>query len=253
MPKAKAAARRALELDPTLAEAHASLGNILMWYDWDWPGAEQSFRRALELKPSYAAARHYYGQLLVSLGRFDEAAEQLEQARQLDPLSVNIEVTSLWPVVYARRYDEAVQALRKTIAADSSFLGAQFLLTQAITAKGDFEEAEVRLRVLRSLMNDHPDALGRLAYVYGVSGQRQKARALLDSLRARYKKGGADEAYALGLAYTGLGENEQALDWLETAYAERSTWMNLAKVHPELDRVRGEPRFQTLLKKLKLD
>ncbi|MBA3260592.1 MAG: protein kinase [Gemmatimonadales bacterium] len=253
MPKAKAAARRALELDPSLAEAHASLGNILMWYDWDWPGAEQSFRRAVELNPSYATARHYYGQLLVFLGRFNEAAAQLNQARQLDPLSMNIEVTAAWPLLYGLRYDEAIDAVRKTVAADSSFLGGQFVLAQAYMAKGEFGLAEARLQVMRSLTDDHPDVMGRLAYVYAMSGQRQQAYSMADSMQARYRKGGADEAYALGVAYTGLGEKERALNWLETAYAERSTWMNLAKVHPELNPLRGEARFQTLLEKLRLD
>ncbi|HJR15764.1 MAG TPA: protein kinase [Gemmatimonadales bacterium] len=253
MPKAKAAAQRALELDPSLAEAHASLGNILMWYDWDWPAAEQSFQRSIESNPSYATARHYYGQLLVFFGRFEEAGAQLNQARQLDPLSLNIEVTAVWPLFYGRRYNEAIDALRKTVAADSSFLGAQFLLAATYIAKTEYRAAEGRLKLVRSLMGDHPDVLGRLAYLYGVSGQRKQAYAMVDSLQARYYKGGADEAYALGVAYTGLGESERALDWLETAYAERSTWMNVAKVHPELDPVRSEPRFRTLLEKLRLD
>nr|MBA3556053.1 protein kinase [Gemmatimonadales bacterium] len=253
MPKAKAAARRALELDPSLAEASTSLGNILMWYDWDWAGAEQSFRRAVELNPSYATARHYYGELLVFLGRWSEAVSQLDQARELDPLSLNIEVTAAWPLLYGRRYDETIDAVRKTVAADSSFIGAQFVLAQAYMAKGEFGPAEARLQVMRSLIGDHPDVLGRLANVYAVSGQRQMALTIVDSLQARYHKGGADEAYALGVAYTGLGDKERALDWLETAYADRSTWMNLTKVHPELDPLRGEPRFQALLQQVGLD
>ncbi|MBA3317950.1 MAG: protein kinase [Gemmatimonadales bacterium] len=253
MPKAKAAARRALELDSSLADAHAALGNIQMWYDWDWQGAEQSFRRAVALNPSYATARQYYGQLLVFLGRHGEATAELNQARQLDPLSLNIEVTAVWPAFYGRRYDEAIDALRKTVAADSSFLGAQFLLAQVYLAKGEFGPAEARLNVMRSLMGDHPDVLGRLAYLYAASGQRPKAYAIADSLQRRYRKGGADEAYAVGLAHAWLGEKERAIDWLETAHAERSTWMNLAKVHPELDPLRAEPRFGSLLRKLRLD
>ena len=253
MPKAKAAARRALELDPSLAEAHTSLGNIQMWYDWDWRGAEQSFRHAVGLNPSYATARHYYGQLLVFFGRFDEAAAQFDRARQLDPLSLNIEVTAVWPLYYGRRYDEAIDALRKTVATDSSFLGAQFQLSAVYLAKGELGPAQARLSVLRSLMGDHPDVLGRLGNLYAVSGQREKAHAIADTLKGRYHKGAADEAYALAVVHTALGETERALDWLETAYAERSTWMNLARVHPELDPLRSQPRFRALLEKLKLD
>ncbi len=253
MPKAEAAARRALELDPSLAEAHTSLGNIQMWYDWDWKGAEESFLRAVELNPSYAVARHYYGILLVFLGRFDEATAQLEKARQLDPLSLNVEVTAVWPLFYGRRYDQAIAALRRTVAADSSFLGAQLTLAMAYLAQGEPGKAGAPLQVVQSLVGNHPDVLGRLAHMFALSGQRPKAYAIVDSLRARYHKGGADEAYALGVAYIALGEKARGLDWLETAYAERSTWMNTAKVNPELDPIRGEPRFQSLLRKLRLD
>jgi tetratricopeptide (TPR) repeat protein len=189
----------------------------------------------------------------VFLGRLGEAATQLDQARQLDPLSLNIEVTATWPLLYGRRYDEVIDAARKTVAGDSSFIGAQFVLAQAYMAKGEFGPAEARLQVMRSLVGDHADVLGRLANLYAVSGQRQRALAIADSLRARYRKGGADEAYALGVAYIGLGDKERALDWLETAYADRSTWMSLAKVHPELNPLRGEPRFRMLLQKLRLD
>jgi TolB-like protein/Tfp pilus assembly protein PilF/tRNA A-37 threonylcarbamoyl transferase component Bud32 len=253
MPKAKAAARRALELDPSLAEAYAALGYVQLEYEWDWHGAEQSFRRAVELKPNYARARLYYGQLLVSLGRFGEAAAQLNLGRQLDPLSLDLEVTAVWPLFYGRRYGEAIDALRKTIATDSNFLGAQFRLAEAYSLKGEFGLAQARLERLRVLMGDHADVLGRLGYFYAVSGQRQKAQAIADSLRARYRKGDADEAYALAMVHTALGEKGRALGWLETAYAERSTWMALIKVAPELDALRGEPGFRALLHKLHFD
>jgi serine/threonine-protein kinase len=253
MPKAKAAARRALELDPTLAEAYASLGNIQMWYDWEWRQAEEAFQRAVSLNPNYATARHYYGQLLVFLGRIDEAGIQLNLARQLDPLSLNVEVTAIWPLVYGRRYDEAIDALRRTVASDSTFPGAQFLLAYAYAIKGEFGLAEARLGAVRQLIGDHPDVLGRLGYVYARSGQRQRAEGIADSLRARYRKGGADEAYALAVIHGGLTEKDRALDWLEQAYADRSTWMNLARVSPELDALRSEPRFKTLLARMRLD
>jgi TolB-like protein/Tfp pilus assembly protein PilF len=253
MPKARAAVRRALELDPFLAEAHASLGNIQMWYEWDWRGAEQSLRRALELNPNYAATRLDYGKLLVFLGRLDEAAAQLNQARQLDPLSLNIEVTAVWPMLFGRRYNEAIDALDRTLKTDSSFLGAQFLVAQAYALKGEFGPAEARWQKVRTLMGNHPDVLGRLGNLYAAMGAREKAQAIADSLRASYHKGGADEAYALAVVYAGLGEKERALEWLDSAYRERSTWMNLAKVQPELDPLRAEPGFRDILRKLHLE
>jgi serine/threonine-protein kinase len=253
MPKAKAAALRALELDPSLAEAYVSLGGVQMSYEWDWPGAEQSFRRATELKPGYAGARSLYGYLLVILGRFDEAAVHLDQARQLDPLSMHIEVTAVWPLYYGRRYDEAIHALRKIVAADSGFVGAQFRLGEAYALKGEYDSAEARLKTARTLIGDHPDVLGRLGYLRAVSGQREKAYAIADTLRARYSKGRSDEPYDIAVVYTGLGEKEKALDWLETAYQERSSWLPFAKVSAELDPLRAEPRFRALLRKLRLD
>ena len=253
MPKAKAAALKALELDPNLAEGYGNLGGVQMSYDWDWPAAERSYRRAVELKPNDAGIRFGYGYLLVVLGRFAEAAVQLNLARQLDPLSLHIEVTSAWPLYYGRKYPEAIAALRKTVAADSSFVGAQFQLAGAYILNREFAQAEAQLRSVRALIGDHPDVLGRLGYLYAVSGQRPKALAIADTLRARYAKGRSDEPYDLAVVYSGLGEKEKALEWLETAYAERSTWMMFVKVGAELDPLRGEPRFRALLEKLRLD
>ncbi len=253
MPKAKAAALKALQLDPDLAEGHANLGGVQMMYEWDWQGAERSFRRAVELKPHDAGIRFGYGYLLVVLGRFAEAAVQLNQARQLDPLSLHIEVTSVWPLFYGREYGEVIAALRKTVAGDSSFLGARFRLAEAYALNREFGQAEAQWRSVRAIMGDHPDVLGRIGYLYAVSGQRPKAYAIADTLRSRYTKGRSDEPYDIALVYTGLGEKEKALDWLETAYEERSSWMTFAKVSAELDPLRGEPRFRALLRKLGLD
>lgn len=116
-----------------------------------------------------------------------------------------------------------------------------------------FDSAEARLQAARALIGDHPDVLGRLGYVYALSGRRQKARAIADTLRSRYKKGQSDEPYDLAVVYTGLGEKDRALAWLDTAYKERSTWVPLAKVSPELDSLRSEPGFRAFLKKLQLD
>jgi len=253
MPKAKAAALRALQLDASLAEAYVSLGGVQMSYEWDWKGAEQSFRRAVELKPGLATARHGYGWLLTILGRLDEAETQLKYARQLDPLDLNIEVMQAWPYYYSRRFGEAIELLRKTVRADSNFLGGQFRLGEAYAYEGVFDSAEARLQAARALMGNHPDVLGRLGYVYALSGRRHKARAIADTLRSHYKKGQTDEPYDLAVVYTALGEKDRAIDWLDTAYAERSTWVPFAKVSPELDSLRSEPRFRAFLKKLRLD
>ena len=253
MPKAKAAALKALELDPELADGYSTLGGVQMTYEWDWRGAERSFQRAVELQPSDAGARGIYGSLLVVLGRFDEAAIQLDQARRLDPLSLHIEVTATWPLYYGRRYDEAIAALRKTVAADSSFVGAQFRLGEAYIHKGEFRLAEARLQAASALIGNHSDVVGRMGYLYAVSGRREEARVIVDTLRARYRKGRSDEPYDLAIVYAGLGEKEKALDWLDTAYAERSSWVTFVKVSPELDTLRNEPRFQALLGKLALD
>jgi serine/threonine-protein kinase len=253
MPKAKAAALKALELDPDLPDAHGILAGVQTMYEWDWQGAERSLRRALELRPNDPGFRSGYGWLLVVLGRLREATPHLDRAHQLDPLSMHGEVTSVWPLYYGHRYDEAIAALRKTVATDSSFVGAQFRLGEAYMHKGEFGPAEARLQAARALIGDHPDVLGRLGYLYAKSGRRQKAQVIADTLRARYQKGRSDEPYDLAIVYIGLGDKEKALDWLDTAYAERSSWMVFAKVSPELDALRSEPRFQGLLRQLHLD
>jgi eukaryotic-like serine/threonine-protein kinase len=253
MPKAKAAALHALELDPTLAEAHIALSVVQSQYEWDWKGAEKSLSRAIELNPSLGVARSAYGYLLTVLGRLDEAATQLNRARQLDPLDLNLEVMMAWPAYYSRRFDEAIELLRKTVRGDSTFVGGQFRLGEAYAYKGVFDSAEARLEAARTLVGNHPDVLGRLGYVYAVSGRREKARAIADTLRSHYKKGQSDEPYDLAVVLTGLGEKDQAIAWLDTAYAEHSTWIPFAKVSPELDPLRSEPKFQAFLKKLRLD
>jgi eukaryotic-like serine/threonine-protein kinase len=253
MPKAKAAALRALDLDSSLPEGYVALSAIQSQYEWDWRGAEQSMLRAIELNPSIGLARSAYGWLLTILGRPEEAAVQLNRARQLDPLDLNLEVMMAWPYYYTRRFDEAIELLKKTVLGDSSFVGAQFRLGEAYAYKGVFDSAEARLQAARALIGDHPDVLGRLGYVYARSGRREMARAIADTLRSRYRKGRSDEPYDLAVVYTGLGEKDLAIDWLDTAYAERSTWIQFAKVSPELDSLRSEPQFREFLKKLRLD
>ena len=248
---AKVYARRALELDDTLAEAHASLAWALFVNDWDWDGAAAQFRRAIELDPRYATARQWHAFLLAARGRLDDAIVEAHTALELDPASVSIRRAVGWIYYYARRYEQARHHLTRAITmnpvADENLrvLGLTFAL------QGNFTEAERALREALALGGTTTYTAATLGYVLGRAGQSDAAREILAELTAT-----AQRHYVSPVAYAtvhlGLGDWDQALDWAERCYDDRRGWLAYLRVNPLLDPLQGMPRFHALVQKMRL-
>src|SRR5262245_10291141 len=248
IPKAKAAARKALEIDDSLAEAHAALGYELCVYDWNFVESSKEFRRAIELNPNYATAHQWYGdRVLVTLGRTDEGIEEVKRAVQLDPLSliINADLGDIY--IHAFQYDLAIEQLHRTIEMDPNFYNAHWRLGKAYEKKGSVQDALAEYQKARQL-NDDPLVLASLGHLLGSSSKRDQAMTPLDQLQQmaheRYVS-----AYSFAIVYEGLGDKEKAFQWLEKGYQERVFEMNYLKVDPFLEGLRSDPRFVDLVRR----
>lgn len=249
-PKAAAAAKKALELDGTLAEAHTSLALAIWLYDFDSAQAIREFERAIELNPNYAIAHQQYGNnTLSALGRFDDAIAQGKRAIELDPLSLVINTDLGSDYYYARRYNEAIAQIRKTLEMDPGFYIAHLVLAQVLNVSGAHEDAIAEFKKAQAL-DDDPAILGLLARAYGLSGNKIEAEKLLVELQ-KLSKERYVAAYSFALVYIGLGDKEQALRWLEQSYQDRAgSDIGYIRVDPLLDPLRGDPRFEALAEKI---
>jgi TolB-like protein/DNA-binding winged helix-turn-helix (wHTH) protein/Tfp pilus assembly protein PilF len=248
-PKARAAALKSLELDNTLAEAQTSLATVRFNYDWDWNAAASGFRRAVELNPSYATAYQRNSLYLMSMGRTSESIAEMNRAHDLDPLSISMNFSLGSRLYLAREYDQAIEQLRNTIDMDPDFVLPHLVLGQAYEQKRMYDQAITELRRAADISQSSPPAVAALARAYAVSGRTTEARKLLDQLMEQSKKRYVSPFY-VAIVYAGLGENDQALDWIEKAYQDRSNAIVFAKVDPQLDTLRSTPRFQSLLHRL---
>ncbi len=244
-PKAKAAALRALELDPTLAEAETSLATAEFNYDWDWQTASKGFQKAIRLNPSYATAYQRYSLYLIAMGRIDESFEQINKARELDPLSISINTSYGWRLYLARQYDRAIEQLRTTLEMDPGYEWAHLILGQAYEQKGQLDLAISELRKASDLSHQSPLMVSALAHAHALSGNQAKAQELLTLLFAESRKQYVSPFY-IGVVYAGLAKNDAAMDWLEKAYRDRSNGLVFLRVEPELDSLRTSPRFIAL-------
>jgi TolB-like protein/Flp pilus assembly protein TadD len=249
-PRATAAAKRALELDGTLAEARTSLALAIWLYDFDSSQAIKEFQRAIELNPNYAIAHQQYGNnTLSALGRFDDAILEGKRAVELDPLSLVINSDLGANYYYAHRYDEAIAQLRKTLEMDAGFYIAHLALGQALDANGAHDAAIVEYQKARAL-NDDPAVLGVLARAYGLSGNKTEAEKILDQLK-KLSQERYVSSYSFALIYLGLGDKEEALRWLEQSYQDRAgSDIGYIRVDPLLDPLRSDPRFEALAEKI---
>ncbi|HYY72306.1 MAG TPA: tetratricopeptide repeat protein [Candidatus Bathyarchaeia archaeon] len=250
-PKAKAAAVKALQLDPTLAEAHASMAYVKTYYDWDWAGAEAEFRRGLELNPNNADVHHSYSRFLASLGRIAEARGELKRAQELDPLSLLIQANAGVISYFGREYDQAIQELRAINGLDQKFHVPDWGLGLCYEQKGMYEEAITQFQKAIAVAGRGPNGLASIGHAYGLAGQRSEARKILVELEARSKKTYVS-SYQIALVYLGLRQNDQAMKQLENAYREHSTLLTYLKMDPRFDPLRSDSRFRDLLGRIGL-
>ena len=252
LPLAKAAAQHALKIDDTLAEAYVPLGFVSFWYDWDWAAAETEFKRGIELQPSFADAHFGYAALLSNTGRHADALHESERARALDPLSPLYVALEASFVGYAGHVEEARQQVEGVLRSNPDFWIAHLVRGWLDTDAQRYDEAVADFTRARDLSGGSQQAVSMLGYALGRAGRQDDARAILDSLLAR----AAPEYLAptsIATIHVGLGENEQALDWLERGYAARDVRMTFLKVDRRWDPLRDEPRFVAIVRRMRLE
>ncbi|MGI9166908.1 MAG: TPR end-of-group domain-containing protein [Pyrinomonadaceae bacterium] len=246
-PKAKAAALKALELDGTLAETHYLLGKIVFWYEWDWATAEREWKRANELDSTYPASYPLY---LAATGRLEEAVKAQESVQQRLPLDLNVNLDLAGILLFAGKYDQAIEQTRKALEIDSNFWWSYQILGLAYEQKKLYPEAIAALEKARSLDNN-PSILGYLGYVYAAAGKKSKALRVLAELNGLSKQRHVPP-YSIAIIYAGLNDKDLAFEWLNKAYGDRSFFLALLQVETVLDNLRLDPRFKELLKRANL-
>jgi TolB-like protein/Tfp pilus assembly protein PilF/predicted Ser/Thr protein kinase len=249
-PRAKAAAAKALELDSTLAEVHYTLANIRSWIDWDWEGGEAEFRRAIELKPNDPYPRAYYSHLLYMMKRPEEAIGQIERALELDPLNALLQAIYAMDLMYARRYDDAIAILRDTLRTSPNDLVALSTLRSAFHMKGMHKEALEVWRASYAARGDR-EAEEALARGFAEAGYGGALRRVAETLVARSQTTYVP-SWQIGTLYTRAGQKDEALEWLEKAYEAHDQNMPYIAVDPIFDILRDDPRFQDLLRRMRL-
>ncbi|MEK6323139.1 MAG: protein kinase [Acidobacteriota bacterium] len=250
-PKARAAARKALELDDTLAEAHTSLAANLQ-ADTDWSGAEREFKRAIELNPNYPTAHHWYGEYLQIMGRLDESKTEIKRALQLDPLSLAINAKLGLTLYLARDYDHAIEQLRKTLEMDPNFRLANIFINLAYVQTGKYEEAITeKAKILAATSAEEAQIATALRKAYAASGERGVWQKTLDLLKQRPKTD-FDVPFWLAEAYLHLGDKDQAFEWFQKAADIGHPGMDVIKLDPMFDSLRSDSRFADLVRRLGL-
>jgi tetratricopeptide (TPR) repeat protein len=248
-PKAKSAALTAITLDDSLAEAHNSLAYVKLNYEWDWPGAEGEFRRSLQLNPGYAHGHHWYAHLLLSCGRLSEALAESHRALELDLLSPIMNLHLGWHYLYSRHYDLALDQLARTLELDPNYGLAYWYLGLVYEQKGMYVEALKELRRAKGFLKSNLTVDADMGRVYAVSGHKCEA----DKAIAKLKKESARRyvnPYQIALIYVGLGQNDQAFDWLDKAVRERSDMLVYLKTDSRLNPIHSDSRFPELERRI---
>lgn len=258
MPNAKAAAQRAVDIDPTLAEGYTSRAFVKLAYGWDWLGAEKDFQKALELNPQYPTAHQWYASYLVQMGKFDRAMKEIEKAHELDPLSPIISSNLGFYSYLNGKYDEAIAEYKKLLELDQQFWVAHHYLGLAYAQKGMNEQAIAELRMLirspgdgpikEGLVEDNPEAAASLGYVYAAAGRRADAELILARLKILSGKRYVSPLYSATI-YAGLKDRDHAIEDLYKAFDGRHPGLVLIRIEPMFQGLRSDPRFQQLIKR----
>ena len=258
MPKAKAAAEKAVDADPTLAEAYTSRAFVRLAYDWDWLGAQNDFQQALKLNPKYPTAHQWYASYLMQMGKFSLAKQEIEEAHNLDPLSPIISANSGLYSYYEHNYDDAIAKYNVTLQSDPDFWVARHYLALAYVQKGMYPEAITELRKLIKAPASGPipdqvveaecEATSSLGFVYGMAGKQAEAKAILNQLDALAKRRYVSPLY-FAIVYAGLKDSDKAIEYLNQAFEARHPGLVLIRIEPMFDGLRNDERFKALIKR----
>jgi TolB-like protein/DNA-binding winged helix-turn-helix (wHTH) protein/Tfp pilus assembly protein PilF len=251
MPKAKAAALKALQLNDSLAEAHTSLAFVMMQYEWDWPDSEKEFKRAVELNPNYATAHQWYAVWLMAQGKTADSLDEERRAQQADPLSIIIKTDTAQLLIYAGRSDEATVQAQKALEIDPSFPLAHLYLAVAYIETKDYQAAIAEFQKVLVVDKTNPGALSGLAQIYALLGQRDRSEAILRDLLQRAKSQ-EDLTIELSKVYAQFGETDRAFAWLEKAYRNRTGSLILLNPVPDFRALHHDPRFADLDRRIGL-
>ncbi len=256
MPKAKAMAQKALEIDDSLAEAYSSLALVLHRYEWDWPAAEQNYKRAIEMSPNSSRAHLWYAWLLMTMGRAEEGLSEIKEAeevtRRIDPLGlVDIRATMAEGLFVARQYDRAIEECRKGFELNPNYFLLHYVLGRCYAQKQMYARAISLFERAIQSAGDNLLLLAALGYTYGFAGRRAKALKCLETLKGLRRSRYVSTIYSACI-YAGLQDKDQTCLWLEKAYLERADGLNYVNVEPGFDFLRSDPRFQKLLRRINL-
>jgi TolB-like protein/Tfp pilus assembly protein PilF len=249
--KARAAAERALQINERLADAHAALAYGMQFHEWNWPEIEKEYQRALELDPNHVTAHHWYALYLTAMARFEEAVAHMRAALEFDPLSPVLNSHLGWIYYFAGQNERAIEQLEKTVEMEPQFAVGRCFLGLAYERRKKYPAAIREYKAARDLSKGHPLAIASLSHACGAAGKKAEAKRYLEELRESSRQRHVSP-YFFALAYTGMGDKEQAFAWLEKAYQERSGWLGNLNVEPGLDRVRSDRRFADLVKRVGL-